>query len=392
MIIKFNYINEGVFGSYKNKRSADDKKKVAKQNVENIYKNVEKGFAEKIYKELVDPIFNKQDGYQKGYFIHPEHLHLVSKLDENCIPLDIEYKKDGRELNVLVRLLVFLHPERRMSFGSINLDEVYSMTSLDLGCLHSKDTNSYYSVILQTLGARSRKLNSTIGKDLKEWFDADVINWDYKYHLVDPNKPFKLFNKNIFYGNVSIPNKYTFDTFVFFSFNEFISTCFEWFNILSYTFTIENINNMMDMRTGKCIVGNYGKYIKTSHLYINVTKNNDIDSLGNYKELFLEESPSKETITVQQLLPNYLTDHGIEEAKKLNSNDTIITDEMLMEIIGLTNEDIINMFHLDKSYVLRKIKVALDAKKTKKIESYDFARKPAFMTSKNQNLLNRNDN
>ena len=63
-----------------------------------------------------------------------------------------------------------------------------------------------------------------------------------------------------------------------------------------------------------------------------------------------------------------------------------------MEIIGLTNEDIINMFHLDRSYVLSKIKVALDAKKTKKIESYDFARKPEFMNSENQNLLNRDDN
>lgn len=382
-------MNEGVFGSYKDKRSEDDKKRATKQNVDNIYKNIEKGFAEKIYKELVDPLFNKLDGY-KGFFKYPEHLHLVSKLDENYIPLDIEYKKNGRELNVLVRLLVFLYPESGRAYSSsLNLNDVYSMTSLDLGCLHSKDPISRYADILQNLGARSRKLNSTIGKDLKEWFDADVINWDYKYHLVDPNKPFELFNKNIFYGNVLIPNKYS---FAFFPFDEFISVCFEWFNITSYTFTIENINNMMDMRSDDCVVGNYGKYIKTSHLYINVTKNNNIDSLGNYKELFLEKTPWEKTITLQQLIPDYLTDHGKEEAKKLNSNDTIITDGMLMEIIGLTNEDIINMFHLDRSYVLRKIKVALDAKKTKKIESYDFARKPAFMSSKNRNLLNRDDN
>ena len=146
------------------------------------------------------------------------------------------------------------------------------------------------------------------------------------------------------------------------------------------------------MRSDDCIVGNYGKYIKTSHLYINVIKNNGVNSLGNYKELFLEKSPSKETITVQQLIPGFLTDYEIQEVKKLNSKDTLITDGILMEIIGLTNEDIINMFHLDRSYVLSKIKVALDAKKTKKIESYDFARKPEFMNSENQNLLNRDDN
>lgn len=365
----YNSIKESVFGSYKNKRTEDDKKKMMQQQINSIYKKKEEEFTKQLWEDVVSKISLQR--VERGYYFDCG-LNYISDLfgHEQDIPIQAEYKKEGRTLNIFVRVLVYA--------ADLTSQEKIKDT-FDIGKFHHAEVIEHNTLNLDRMKKRSERYGAALRKTLRKWFDVDETIFIYKYHLVDPDDPFVLFNNDIHYSVIKYYYHYGFNIKFF---SKFIDECFEWFHLISDLFMIENTKGITDNSgNNKIVLDQYSKYIKTASLKINMSVENDIKSFGKYKTIFVDKNLSDEIGRVDlDWVPTSLDGYSKKRVQQVHANAKIFTDELLMELVGHTNKEILDYEGYDKSYLPNHI-IFNAFEDNSDIGNLDvgYARKPAYM-------------
>lgn len=374
-----NYLNEGVFGSYKNaKKATDDERKDAiKQKTSGIiHKHIEENFVEVVAAQLRQFFINgDEDEDLLNYFA----LSTCRGNGRNYRSMfNITYdtsNDDSVNVKVVVPCHFYYVNDAVNEFANAELNFIINGGLQEGGGngMHSIKRDLNYMDVIDmciTYLNKCKEINEAADKT----FGVDKINWEIKFHLVDKDHPEILFNKDIIAAKTELYGHKANINCTYGNIKDIwnnISPAFEWFRFKTCEFVCNDMDQFLGNTNSLEGLNELGKIFKAYTIKFYIGSNIvSLDGDG-YKNLLLSKAEGERfkglfgEDNIEMFIPAFMIDPLNDEKDKLfrktgviqlyasmtdilfKERDGVFAEELIEEIFGMSNEDLINL-NIDK--------------------------------------------